>query len=400
LKILFITWDGPQVTYLETLFLPIFSRLAAMGFHFHIMQFTWANAARVEQSRKACEAAGFSYEPVRIMRWPKALAALMTAVLSVRRLHAAIREHNIDILMPRSTLPSLTVLLRASSVKCRVVFDADGLPLDERVEFGGQSPSGLAHRFQRDIEAQMVRHANAVIVRTTKAADILLCRAGAGTDENKFHIVSNGRDSNFFKPLDHVNRSKQREHMGISVDCPLVVYAGSLGGKYRFPEMLQLFRFILALRNDARLLVLTAYTQYAEVEVSKYPELKMAVDIRTARPDEVPQYMGCADLGLALIQSSFSMQAVSAVKTGEYFLCGLPVVATTGIGDSSCIPESIGFLIDEINVSKLEAAANWFIHDVMPARNEYSYLCRKFGESNYSLEACVASYAKAFVSIV
>ena len=396
MKILFITWDGPQVSYLETLFLPIFSKLAEKGFIFHVLQFTWGDASRIEQSRKACLAAGFAYESVLVKRWPKSLGAFITAVVGVRRLREIVRTQEIDLLLPRSTLPGLTTLLAMRTLKCAALFDADGLPLDERVEFAGQSASGLAHRFQRDIEAEMVRRANAVIVRTPKAADILLSRAGAGTDRDKFYVVSNGRDSDVFGLSDQLDREELRSRLGVMAASPLVVYAGSLGGKYRFPEMLQLFRFILARCDDARFLVLTGSPQEARAEIARHAELSLVVDVRTVLPEEVPRYLGCADLGLALIQSSFSMQAVSAVKLGEYFLCGLPVVATRGIGDSNNIPKDVGFLLDEMDLSQLEAASNWFVNEVLPDRVAFSQRCRRFGELNYSLDACADSYVNAF----
>ncbi len=41
MNILFITWDGPQVSYLESLFVPIFRKLEERcGAHFHVLQFT------------------------------------------------------------------------------------------------------------------------------------------------------------------------------------------------------------------------------------------------------------------------------------------------------------------------------------------------------------------------
>jgi len=399
MKVLFVTWDGPQVNYLETLFLPIFSRLATMGFQFHVLQFTWASANRFAQSRKACEEAGFSYEAVRIMRWPRSLGALMTAVLGTRRLHAAIREQAIDIIMPRSTLPGLMVLLRAKSVNCHVVFDADGLPLDERVEFTPQSSSGFAYRFQRDIEAEVVRRADAVIVRTNKAADILISRAGPNVNRKKFQIVSNGRDPESFKTLDRTLRAPLRERMNVGITSPLVVYVGSLGGKYCFAEMLQLFIIIHARRQDARLWVLTGSPKEAEDEIAKYVGLDAVTDVRTVTPSEVPTYLGCADLGLALIQQGFSMQAVSAVKLGEYFLCGVPVVATTGVGDSDLISKDVGFLVSEMNTSQIEAAASWFVDTVLPAREIYRLRCREFGLLNYSLDASVDAYARVLRSL-
>ena len=99
-----------------------------------------------------------------------------------------------------------------------MVFDADGLPLDERVDFSGQSPSSLAHRFLRDVEAQAVRRADRVLTRATKAVEILHNRAGAGTEVSKFHVVTNGRDTERFRPADVTESATVRRDLGLAMD--------------------------------------------------------------------------------------------------------------------------------------------------------------------------------------
>jgi hypothetical protein len=52
MRTLFITWDGPQVSYLESLFLPIFEALGAQGFPFDILQFRWGDVAQEQHIRE------------------------------------------------------------------------------------------------------------------------------------------------------------------------------------------------------------------------------------------------------------------------------------------------------------------------------------------------------------
>ena len=137
MKVLFVTWDGPQVTYLESLFLPIFKQLLTRGFAFHVLQFTWGASERVAFARQACEQAGIGYKSVAIWRRPTAIGALFTALAGARHIKKATQAHNIDVVMPRSILPALATMLALRNGQCRMVFDADGLPLDERVDFSG-----------------------------------------------------------------------------------------------------------------------------------------------------------------------------------------------------------------------------------------------------------------------
>lgn len=395
MNLLFVTWDGPQTFYLESLFLPIFKRLANEGLHFHVLQFTWANAARIARTREVCEAEGVTYQAITVWRHPVALGSLLTAIKGVLDLRKAIRTHRINVVMPRSTLPALTTLLALRGKMLPFVFDADGLPLDERVDFSNQSPSSLVHRLLRDIEAESVRRAKVVLTRTSKAADILLARAGAGTMPEKFHVVGNGRDADLFKPMAANARHQVRQRFGLGDDAPLLVYAGSIGPQYCLTEMLQLFGYVRQRRTDAHLLILTGSPSLTTGALTSYPELVPAITTLSVSPEVVPEYLAVADLGLALRHPSFSMQAVAPIKLGEYFLCGLPVVATAGIGDTDSISPATGFLVERMVSPELEKAAEWFVDSVLPQREAFRIHAREIGMSRFSLDACAQSYMNA-----
>ncbi|MDA3876982.1 MAG: glycosyltransferase, partial [Halothiobacillus sp.] len=400
MKVLFLTWDGPQTTYLESLFLPIFKKLAETGLDFHILQFTWGDPQRIEARRQACVEAGFSYQAVAIWRRPLAVGGLLSALNGARLIRKALRDHQIDVVMPRSTLPALATLLALRSSSHPMIFDADGLPLDERVDFTGQSPSNFMYRLLRDIEAQAVRRANVVLTRSAKAADILLARAGAGTSQDKFHVVGNGRDADLFKPVEASIRLQVRQKLMIAEDIPLLVYAGSMGSQYCLGEMLQLFSHVRQRRPDAHLLILTGSPEWVTQELAAHQDIVVSITTLSVPFQAVPEYLASADLGLALRQPSFSMQAVAPIKLGEYLLCGLPVVATAGVGDTDAISSAdTGFLVAHMDSAKLKAAADWFIDCVLPQREAFRNHCRAIGVERFSLEACTQSYKNAMAQV-
>ena len=394
MKVLFVSWDGPQVSYLESLFVPIFARLADQGFAIKVIQFTWGDAGRIASVQKACEQSGIHYQSVPVRRRPRESGAMLTALCGARHLKKALSEHKIDLVLARSTLPALITMLALHNSKCPMVFDADGLPLDERVDFGGQSPSSLVQRILRYVEARAVRRASVVLTRTVKAVEILRERAGTGTRTDKFHLVGNGRDPEKFRAADPSAADQVRGLLGLGRDCPLLVYAGSVGVQYCIGETIQLFSMVKDRRPDAKLLVLTTSPEAVRSVLGKFPQLCHCVTTMSLPAEAVSQYLGCADLGLALRQPSFSMQAVAPIKLGEYLLCGLPVVATAGIGDTtSVVNEAVGFLVRDVNSNaQLEAAANWFVDVVLPRRNAFRGRCRSVGIANFSLDKTVESY--------
>jgi glycosyltransferase involved in cell wall biosynthesis len=395
MNVLFVTWDGPQVSYLESLFLPIFRRLAESGIRFHVLQFTWGDSDVSKARQAACNQAGITYRSVTILRRPIASGALLSALKGALDVRRAIKDFDIDVVMPRSTLPSMATLLALRGSSLPMVFDADGLPLDERVDFAGQSPTGLVYRLLRDVEAQAVRRAAMVITRTAMAVNILLARAGAGTPKVKFHVVSNGRDADTFSPMNADIRKRVRQRMQLNEQTPLLVYAGSIGQQYCISEMLQIFSNVRQRRADAHLLILTGTPELAANALAARPELAPAVTIKSVSARDVPEYLATADLGLALRKPSFSMQAVAPIKLGEYLLCGLPVVATSGIGDTDSISDDTGFLVGCVDSTEFAAAADWFIDCVLPQRENYRIRSRELGVERFSLGSSAQSYTNA-----
>lgn len=399
MNILFVTWDGPQVTYVEGLFGPILQRLGREGYRIHIVQFTWADTARIRAIAEQCEALGLTYEARRIFRVPRSLGALLTTCWGALHLRRVIRARGINAVLARSILPSLATLLALRGSEVPLVFDADGLLLDEMVDFGNLSPSGLTYRFLRDVEATSVRRAVSVMTRSNAACRTLLARAGAGTSAAKFFVVQNGRDPDSYRFLGDVERARVRTTLGVPKDAPLVVYAGSLGPKYCLVPMLRVFQAIRARRPEAVMLLLTPAPEHFEGVSER--TLKEGVRLLTVASGEVPSYVSASDLGLALIEPAYSMHAASAVKTAEYLLCGVPVVANRGIGDiDTILDRSSGFIADDVHGPTLPvAAAEWFVREVLPAREQFRTSCRRLGEREFSLERATRSYARALDSL-
>lgn len=320
-------------------------------------------------------------------------------LLGAKYIKKECHKHNIEVVMPRSIYPALATLLALRGMNCSMVFDADGLALDERVDFAGQKPTSFVHRLLRDIEAQAVLRADVVLTRSSKASEILHARAGAGNELVKFHTVTNGRDVETFKPANIALRAQTRQELGLDVKAPLLIYAGSLGAQYCVEEMLLFFALIHDRIPEAHLLILTSTPEFLAQSLGKYPLLQESIIIRSVLPLTVPLYLSCADLGLALRQPSFSMQAVAPIKLGEYLLCGLPVIATKGIGDTQAVAAEVAYFLSHIDDSTLLAAADWFINSVLPNRESYRTACRARGLNLFSLDNSALLYRKAFESL-
>jgi glycosyltransferase involved in cell wall biosynthesis len=388
-RTLFVTWDGPQVSYLETLFLPIFEALTAHGFLFDILQFRWGDAAQEQRIRERCGTSNIGYRTHPIWRGVGGIAPFATAVIGGRAVKAAARQFGSDLIMPRSLMPALATLA-ARGLDRPILFDADGLPADERVEFAGLSPTGAVYRILRDIEAQIVRRSLAVLTRSSTASDILLARAGPPVDITRFHVVTNGRDTDAFHPGNEGDRNAVRRSLGIAENAPLLVYSGSVGAQYRLDQAADLLRHMCDRRPDSHLLVLSGSPAEAASILTDAGCTDGSVTIRRSAPADVSRFLAAADVGIAFRAPSFSMQAVAPVKITEYLLCGLPIVGNSKIGDTKAAVDA-GVFFDGSN----HDAASWITDHVLPSRSFLRDKAREVGIIDFSLDYTIKSYARA-----
>lgn len=367
--------------------MPIFQEIAKRkAVQFHVLQFTWADEKKISQTKSIAKQRGIQYTALPVLRKPNVSAgSLLTVFTSVKKIKRYIQEHQIDVVMPRSTFPAMMV----NSIKnktFKILFDADGLPIEERVDFAGLQRNSYLYRFLKFAETKMLQRADAVITRSQKAIDIHVATIGDG-HSNKFSVVYNGRDPNTFK-IDVAARSEARKSLGIESEF-LFVYAGSLGPQYCFPEMLRIFSAYVE-RHSAHLLILTGNLDFAKSHIPS--ALQSKITLKKVDSAEVPLYLNAADLAFALRQPSFSMQGVAPIKLGEYLLCGLPVIASKGIGDTEKILENFEncYLYDhQIDIEEQLPKITAFAENAIFAdRIEIRENAKQF----FSLEAAAKSY--------
>jgi len=393
-NLLFITWDGPQTSYMEGLFMPIFQEVAKMdNVKFHVLQFTWADEKKITHTRDVAQKMGIKYTALPIIRKPNVSAgSLLTVYTSSNKIKKYIRQNNIDIVMPRSTFPAMMVN-QIKNKNFKLIFDADGLPIEERIDFAGLKTGSFQYKLMKSAETKMLKNADAVITRSRKAIDVHINNIGDDS-RNKFSVVFNGRDKNLFK-FDSKSRIEARVELGLK-DEFLFVYAGSLGPQYCLPEMLEIFKNHTK-TNQSKFLILTGNTEFAEKNMPS--DLKSKIILKSVKTDEVPSYLNAADSAFALRKPTFSMQGVAPIKLGEYLLCGLPVIASRGIGDTDQILEKFEecFLYDHVFDLESQAPliADFLEKPIFAERNKIASEAQNY----FSLEAAAESYIQAMNNI-
>lgn len=388
-NVLFITWDGPQTSYMEGLFLPIFCEIQkAKNYRFHVIQFTWGTTERIVMTQNKAEELNIFYTAKKIHRNPSAaLGSFFTLFEGINFLKKYIKTHAIDIVMPRSTMPAIMVN-RLKKRNYKILFDADGLPIEERIDFSALNKKSFLYNFLKKEEQSMLIKADTVITRTEKSIDFHLKALGNNLSE-KFFVVVNGRDVNFFKPNNDQNELV-RETLGLKGDTKVFIYSGSLGPQYGWDIMLKIFKGYLEINYNSVLLILTGNTDFAQKRIPA--ALQNHVIIKSVPFDEIPKFLSIGNIAFAIREPKASMVGVSPIKLGEYLLMEIPTIASAGIGDTEAI------LLDNPNcfLFRHECSDNidkalHFIDAVVINPEKL----RKTGLQSFSMERSVESYTKA-----
>lgn len=381
-NILFVTWDGPHVKYLETLFFPIFQKLQKdYGYSFHIIQFIWDAEELVKSRTRLFESAGMKYQAIPVKRRFPKLGLIQAKLTGAAFIKKYIRQHQISVLMPRATTSMGLVKGIAKKAGIKLLFDADGFSQDERADFSGLSKESMQYKLYRKTEQRGFREAGSIICRSEKAKKIIAERAGIGFDPAKVFVVHNGT----FVPKPENDVEKKQT-------CNLV-YAGSIGPQYRFEEMIGIYQQVKSEFPAASLTILTVQKEVAISLLQKsFPELEKEVYIKTVSPEDVHGELCKHDIGISLRQEAFSMLGVAPIKVSEYLAAGLRIIYSPEIGDLDDILKDKPFAYCFSRSNENNLLNHWVQRQM---QNDYREDSLALASEWFSLEKTVAVYHRA-----
>lgn len=380
-----MSWDGPEVTYLENLFAPIFFKLTdSYGYEFHIIQFTSAKKEKIKQRKEDLASKGIRYLGIPTSPKSALLGMLNAKFLDIYQVKKYAEKHGIEVIMPRAVNSYFIIKALCQNQKYRLVWDADGFPLEERVDFAGLSKKSWRYKFFKRMEHHAYHHAVSMICRTHKAKEIIVQNGGEGFDKDKVFVVNNGT----FVPIENNSEVAKPKQLTL-------VYAGSLGPQYMLAEMLETFQIIKKYFSDARFKILTFQIGQARDYIQRYyPQLFSSVEIKSVPAAQVMEELGKSHIGICFRKPSFSMQGVAPIKVVEYLSAGLPVIYNPGIGDLDELlgDQEFAFSLETMKAVDPESLALWIKRIVNQDRRDQMI---QFAEEHFSLERSAALYHQA-----
>lgn len=398
MKLLFVTWDAPEVNYYESLFLPALAQLPGHGIQVDVLQFRWGSERARDKAARLSQEAGLDYCSTTVWRRPSnALGTLASIIRGRWAIRSAVRRYDPDVIMVRGMFPGVSMLLAGGRSLRPFIFDSDGLELDSRVEGGDLSATSAMYRVLRDVESQLCRTALAVLGRTQFNNQVLQARAGPTVHSSQFHVMTCGRDPAVFRPLDPEAREQARAELGFGPDDPVLIYVGSVWAQYRTPDVAWFTRALRERMPDTRLMVLTGHPADARrILVEADPQIGEQAVIMRAPPEDVPRLIALADAGFSLFRVGYGSRAQAPIKHGEYLMCGVPIIGTPQVGETAAAVDGGLFFDDSLGP---EAAASWMVEQVLPRRVAFAAEARRVGVESFSLDRTVQQYLHAFAGL-
>lgn len=273
----------------------------------------------------------------------------------------------------------------------KMIFDMRGLMAEEYADAGSWKRSSFIYKFVSKLEQYFARKADEVIILTAKTKDLIT----SGNRVKNFTIIPTCVDLDKFNIERRVNSSHIRLTYSLNGKFVLM-YAGSLGTWYMLSEMMDFFRELINLRNDAVFFILSQ-TDKKWIEQYIPHDLKKKTVIDRVNPENVPDIVSMADVGIFFIKPCISKIASCPTKFAEYLACGLPVIINKGVGDTEEIVKEnrIGSVIEGFNVTEYKRAIAQII-ELLKEGDALRKCCYDVAYRYFSLRKGVESYSNIY----
>ena len=390
-RILFITWDGPQTQYLGRLFLPVFERLASAGYRITILQFSSAGPELRRWIHSQCVESGVQYVSVPVIKRLGIFGFIMSVVRGSAWLTFRLAQREYDIVIVRSIVPALVFLLTQGKRRVPLVYDSDGLPVEQRLEFEGMKENGVLHKILLLAERVTLRRAVAVVSRSRFGTDTLRSRVSGDASQKLFLEHNNGvgviSSPNALEGPSEIDATNRRHFS--------VAYVGSWGSQYCPEEMLDL---VLALRERIPSTVFSIFSGDVEAVESDLKSHGLVnagwVKVKKQKFDELHEALQEQDLGLALRSSSVTAKAVYPLKVADYLFAGLPVVGNV-VADMESELVGTGVFLD-ITDRGLQEVVDWCEVIWRDNNDEFRAARVSLAQQLYRLDKTADVYRSAF----
>jgi len=338
-RTLYLCYFGLREPLVQTQVLPYLRKLVEGGVGVSLLTFEprlkerWTTE-ELEAERARLEGDGIRWHWRAYHKRPSLPATLYDVGVGARLASKMLRRGETDVLHARGHVPALMAALAKRRAGGRILFDIRGFMPEEYTDAGVWPANGTLYRSVKRVERFLFNSADAFVVLTEKAREILF-PGRAETDEQgrPVEVIPCCVDFKRFRAADRAPREELRRELGLA-GRRVVVYVGSFGGWYMAEETARLMA--LAYKEDPQTYALVLTQTPPEQIETRLRELGVPDDsfhVGQVAPADVPKYLKASDIAVSFIRACYSKLSSSPTKIAEYLAAGLPVVCNAGVGD-------------------------------------------------------------------
>ncbi len=373
-RILYIAYDGLTDNLGQSQILAYIKLLAQKGLSYTV--FSHEKPELYEANKQtvldAIEGLDIKWVPNTYHKSPPVLSTYGDVQRGWKNLQELVKTDGVfDVVHCRSYIASILGLRLKRKYGTKFYFDMRGWFADERKESGFWSgfPYNFVYNYFKDLEKTFFRecdYANSLTFVGQREIE----KQGLKSPD-LVSVIPTCVDLNLFKEYNDALRADVRSELNIKEGARVLVYSGTIEGKYREESIMNVYKALLNIDPDAYFLLLTTTPEdYVRNCVDEYDLPQDKVRITYSQFKNVHRYLIASDIGLIMYDNAFSVIGRSPTKLGEYWACGVPAISHGDFGDLRFLMEKYpagGALFEDFNVESYQKALQSCI-DSNPAK--------------------------------
>jgi glycosyltransferase involved in cell wall biosynthesis len=390
-RTLYVCYFGLREPLVQTQVLPYLRQLKSEKLQIGLLTFeprlreTWT-AEELSRQRAAFNAEGISWHYLKYHKWPSLPATIYDMAVGAWTIARIMRREDVDILHARNHVPAVMSVIARKFKGAQMVFDIRGFMPEEYTDAGVWPENGYLYRGLKRVERYLLQVSDGFVLLTEKARDIVFPGCNdIDTLGRPIEVVPCCVDFERFSSAGQVSRESLREELNLT-GRRVIAYLGSFGGWYMTDEMTQFLAtaheqdpstFSMILTQSPRHLVIDRMSSLG-IEAKNFL-------VTQVTPNDVPRFLGAADVAISFIKPCYSKQSSSPTKIAEYLASGLPIVCNAGVGDLDKLIEQnrVGALLREFTPEAYLEALNQI--DVMRRDEKLAERLRGVARSEFDL---------------